>query len=113
MLAGVGGPTIAHAKRNMRVGELATWAAYRKKRGSLNHSLRLEEGFAHVLAAFYNMYSKEPVSADKFMPHVVGRIDEPETDDPEKVVSLLKGLSTKNAVRNKYLERRAARKKSR
>lgn len=106
----MGGPTIELAKRNMKVSELATWAAYRKKRGSFNTSLRIEEGFAHVLSAFYSMNSKEPVSADKFMPHVVGRVEEPETDDPEKVISLLKGLSAKNDARNKYLERRAARK---
>lgn len=110
MLAGVGGSTIEQAKRSMKLSEADIWAAYRKKRGPFNTALRIEEGFAHVLSALHSMYSKEPVSPERFMPHVVGRTDEPETDDPEKVVNLLSFLSAGNEASNKYLERRAARK---
>lgn len=55
----------------MTLAEAAVWAAYRKKRGSFNQSLRIEEGFARVLAAIVNWGSKDPVDAALFMPHVV------------------------------------------
>lgn len=71
MLAGVGGRTIAQAKSAVSMSEAATWAAYRKKRGSFNPSLRLEEGFAHVRASIINLVSKDPVDAAIFMPHVI------------------------------------------
>lgn len=111
-MAGVGGPTIELAKRNMKVSELATWAAYRKKRGSFNASLRIEEGFARVQAAIYSIMSKEPVDASQFMPYVVGRQAEDAPPDATEVVNLLKGLAVKSDVSNKYLERRAARRQS-
>lgn len=43
---GIGGRTVAEAKQNLSAAEVALWAEYRKKRGTLNVGLRLEQLFA-------------------------------------------------------------------
>lgn len=48
MLAGVGGRTIAQAKRNISWPEFQAWLAYRAAHGSLHQAARLESGFAMV-----------------------------------------------------------------
>lgn len=48
MLAGVGGRTIAQAKRNISWPEFQAWLAYREAHGSLHQAHRLERGFALV-----------------------------------------------------------------
>lgn len=43
---GIGGTTIAEAKRNLSAEEVRLWADYRAQRGTLNLGMRLEELFA-------------------------------------------------------------------
>lgn len=43
---GIGGTTIAEAKRNLSAEEVRLWAGYRMQRGTLNLGMRLEELFA-------------------------------------------------------------------
>lgn len=43
---GIGGCTLAEARRNLSAAEVVLWAEYRKKRGTLNVGLRLEQLFA-------------------------------------------------------------------
>lgn len=43
---GIGGTTIAEAKRNLSAEEVRLWADYRMQRGTLNLGMRLEELFA-------------------------------------------------------------------
>ena len=54
VLNGIGGRTIAEAKRNLSHREYIYWWQYRKRRGSLNFGLRFEE----VLAGLKFMYAK-------------------------------------------------------
>lgn len=91
------------------MSEVAVWSEYRKKRGSFNQSLRIEEGFARVQSDISVFYAKERVPAVKFMPNVVPPEAEKEADASE-VFNLIKGLAKKTEGRNKYLARRAARK---
>lgn len=53
MLNGIGGATIAEAKERMPQDELQTWVQYRRKHGSLNLGLRIEQG-AGLTAYFAN-----------------------------------------------------------
>lgn len=51
-MCGVGGRTIAEAQNRISYSEFCRWAAYRRKRGSLNNGLRVERGAA-LLATLY------------------------------------------------------------
>lgn len=51
-MCGVGGRTIAEAQQRISYSEFCRWAAYRRKRGSLNHGMRVERGAA-LLATLY------------------------------------------------------------
>jgi len=71
--AGVGGKTVAEAKRNMSFKEARQWVAYVKKRGPLNSSSHLERGFA-LLAALICTGNKITIAGQKptqksFMPY--------------------------------------------
>ena len=46
VLNGIGGCTIAEAKRNLSAEEVQIWAEYRRRRGTLHLGLRLEQLFA-------------------------------------------------------------------
>lgn len=48
MLNGIGGCTVAQAKKAMAFDEYMMWMAYREKHGSLNLGLRVEHGAALV-----------------------------------------------------------------
>lgn len=101
MLAGIGGPTIAQAKAAITLREAGVWMAYRKRRGSLNHSLRLEEGFAYVLSAIHSIGSKNPVPPTKFMPHVMPPEAEQEAaTDISAVFGLLNKVATTNKTQS-------------
>jgi len=69
-LNGVGGNTIERAKRSVLYSEFLTWQKYRRKRGSLNQSLRLERGFGLLSALFVNSKSKHKTSIYDFCPHL-------------------------------------------
>lgn len=81
--------------------EAETWALYRKKRGSFNVSLRLEEGFANVMAMIHNALSKTPVGADKFMPHVVPPAPQDAADDLASVFGMLRAVAAENNTAKK------------
>ncbi len=59
MLNGIGGRTIAEAKRSMSYPEFLCWVAYRRKRGSLNLGLRIEAGTARIAVLLANTFSKQ------------------------------------------------------
>lgn len=50
---GIGGATISEAKERMAQDELQTWVQYRRKHGTLNLGLRIEQG-AGLNAYFAN-----------------------------------------------------------
>ena len=62
VLNGIGGHTIAAAKENMSQAEFDLWIQYRKRHGSLNLGLRIEQG-AGVTAYFTNQ-GKGQISDD-------------------------------------------------
>ena len=65
----MGGRTIAEAKENLSYEEVLRWQAFRKKRGSLNVGLRLEEGFALVATAISRSVGGK-AKFDDFAPHL-------------------------------------------
>jgi len=70
VLNGIGGCTIQEAQSRVSYDEFRTWAAYRRKRGSLNIGMRLERGFAMLAAMFANKNSKHGgYKIFDFMPH--------------------------------------------
>lgn len=69
MLHGIGGRTIEEAKENLTHMEVQQWAAYIRKRGSLNIGRRLEWGFAIIAQLLNNAHFKEKRSNRDFMPH--------------------------------------------
>jgi hypothetical protein len=67
-LHGVGGCTIAEAKRNLSLAEAQRWFAYIRKRGSLNVGRRVESGFA-LLTTTYIKSKGGKADIYDFMPH--------------------------------------------
>jgi hypothetical protein len=55
---GIGGRTIAEAKRQLSYAEFGTWVKYRHLRGSLNLGMRVERGSALLAAIYANSKSK-------------------------------------------------------
>jgi hypothetical protein len=67
---GIGGRTIAEAKRQLTYGEFCTWMKYRQKRGSLDVGMRIERGTAMLATLYANMKSKNGgYTIYDFMPH--------------------------------------------
>lgn len=91
-MCGIGGRTIAEAKRNISWIEALRWKAYIAKRGTLNAGLRNEALFATVsmLLAGAAKLKKEDGSSfamTDFMPHIAEK--EKEELTPEKVFETL------------------------
>jgi hypothetical protein len=55
---GIGGRTIAEAKRQLSYAEFGMWVKYRQLRGSLNIGMRVERGSALLAAIYANSKSK-------------------------------------------------------
>jgi hypothetical protein len=68
VLAGVGGRTVAEAKERLQHAEFMDWISYRRMRGSLNMSTRLESGVA-LLASLISRACGGSASQLDFMPH--------------------------------------------
>lgn len=71
-MLGVGGNTIDQAQQNLSYEEVQRWAAYRKKRGSLNVGMRIEYGTAMLAKLFIDFHRKKganPVPIHELMPH--------------------------------------------
>ncbi|NHO64617.1 hypothetical protein G8770_03535 [Aestuariicella hydrocarbonica] len=72
VLNGIGGRTIAEAKRNLSYPEFCRWAQFRKRRGSLHTGMRLEESFGRWMANYFNFNSKNSSKKPTdFMPHYI------------------------------------------
>lgn len=69
VLHGIGGRTIAEAVHRISYPEFLRWCAFRRKRGSLNLGMRLEEGFAMLASVYVNMKSRVKYSRYDFMDH--------------------------------------------
>jgi len=87
VLHGIGGRTIAEAKRRMSVAEAMQWVEYIQKRGSLNVGLRVEAAVA-VLSTQVNRALGGKSELQDFMPHW----DQPEAqlDDLAKLFGAVK-----------------------
>jgi hypothetical protein len=84
VLNGVGGRTIAEAKRCISYAELLDWARYRSMRGTLNVGLHVERGAALQAAMFANVnYKKGGYTLLDFAPH----LEEPELSLEEAMES--------------------------
>ncbi|MFL1404179.1 hypothetical protein ACJO2E_02395 [Marinobacter sp. M1N3S26] len=69
---GIGGRTITEAKQRMPYVEFLAWAAYRKRRGSLNPNQHIERAGALVATILSNVNRKkdtQPFSFYDFAPH--------------------------------------------
>ncbi|AOY88655.1 hypothetical protein BKP64_10995 [Marinobacter salinus] len=76
-MCGIGGKTIAEARRNISYVEFFHWVEYRRKRGTLNLGMRTERAGGLVASLLANIHSAKdasPVSFYRFAPHH----DEPE-----------------------------------
>lgn len=74
-MCGIGGRTIAEAQSNLSYDEFVSWVMYRRKRGSLNLGLRIEEGSALLAMLYANSKSKDGgYKIHDFAPHM----DKPE-----------------------------------
>ena len=87
VLHGIGGRTIAEAKRRMSYKEARQWFEYIRKRGSLNVGLRVEAAVA-LLATQINHALGGDVQMQEYMPHW----DQPEAsiDDIAKLFGAVK-----------------------
>lgn len=96
VLCGVGGHTIAQAKRNLSWQEAMQWKAYMGRRGTLNVGLRNEALIANVAmlitsAAKLTKQDGSAFSASDFMPHVVQQEEQELT--PEAAFETLMKIS--------------------
>jgi hypothetical protein len=69
---GIGGRTIAEAKRNLSYPEFMTWMKYRLKRGSLNLGMRVERGSALLATLYANSHrgkDSQPYGVHDFAPY--------------------------------------------
>lgn len=66
---GVGGDTIAEARKTVSYSEAMTWMAYISKWGSLNIGRRIEQSGAVVAKASYFGKTKDDVDIYDLMPH--------------------------------------------
>lgn len=71
---GIGGRTIAEAQASISYPEFLTWAAYRRKRGSLNVGLRVDRSAALLASLFANVHYKrrdgEQFTLADFLPYM-------------------------------------------
>lgn len=75
VMHGIGGRTIAEAKRRLTYSEFCTWMRFRQRRGSLHTGMRIERGTAMLATLYANAKSKNGgFTVYDFMPHE----DEPE-----------------------------------
>lgn len=72
MLCGVGGCTITEAQERIPYSEFLSWAAYRRKRGSLNLGMRIEASIAMLASLYANSKSKVKFTRYDFMDHEDG-----------------------------------------
>ncbi|OTG85815.1 hypothetical protein B9T31_09470 [Acinetobacter sp. ANC 4558] len=66
---GIGGRTIAEAKRRIKHSELQIWRAYREKRGSLFTARRIEQSIGGLSALYVSVKGVKDVDPYNFMPH--------------------------------------------
>jgi hypothetical protein len=88
VLHGIGGRTIEEAKDRISHAEFVDWCAYISKRGSLNSSVRAEQGtalLAHVLTAVHGRKTR----IEDFIPK---RDEEPEARSIQDVFKMLKSV---------------------
>lgn len=72
MLHGIGGKTIDECKKNLSFAEVQMWAAYRRKRGTLNWGMRIEHAAALITSTYINAHRKkgsQRVTIHDLMPH--------------------------------------------
>jgi len=79
VLNGIGGRTVAEAKRNISCAEFWQWCAYIEKRGSLNPSLRLERAIARLAQLFLQSQGVKNVSFYDLLPHEEAPLPPPAT----------------------------------
>lgn len=96
MLAGIGGRTIAEAKRNLSWQEANAWFRYIGLRGTINQGLRTEALIANVavmIAAASNQKKKDgqPYSWHDFAPHVDKNEDMQPEDVTKKLLEVFRG----------------------
>jgi hypothetical protein len=68
VLCGIGGKTIAEAKRNLSFAEVMDWSAYRRKRGTLNLGRRVEVA-AGLIAVTINRIHGGKAKLSDYTPH--------------------------------------------
>lgn len=69
MLNGIGGHTIAQAKKNLSYREVLLWRAYYERYGSLNVNRRLEQELAELKMMFAIKLGAKDVDIYDYMPH--------------------------------------------
>ena len=90
MLCGVGGQTIAAAKRSMSLIEARQWQQYRALRGRLNPMLRTELAFGRfAIALFGALGIKKKGGVAYEMTDFVPNLAEPVVATPENEMALI------------------------
>lgn len=69
MLNGVGGKTVAEAKRNLSFEEFNDWAEYYRSYGTLNPTRKMEFGFAMIAVLLSRLGGNATAKQSDFMPH--------------------------------------------
>jgi len=81
VLAGVGGRTVADAKRSMSSDEFQAWMAYREMHGPLALHRRMEHGFAMVAQTVASTIPRKRGTRgpklEDFLPQRAARLDKP------------------------------------
>jgi hypothetical protein len=68
VLCGIGGKTIAEAKRNLSFSEVMEWTEYRRKRGTFNLGRRIEVA-AGLIAVTINRVHGGKAKLHHYTPH--------------------------------------------
>ncbi|MGY2429620.1 hypothetical protein [Pseudomonas tolaasii] len=88
MLNGVGGRTIAEAKRNMTMVEARQWADYIRRHGGLNVAERVEQAAALICTTACQLMGNKKTTVKDFIPNREGD-DELKLATPQDFMKVL------------------------
>lgn len=98
MLAGVGGRTIAEAKRNLSYPEMLQWATYMRKRGRLSEQRILERGFALLASTVAGLVGGK-AKADDYVEYMRAELPQGDKTEEAQAEDVMKFFQSKNKRR--------------
>lgn len=109
MLNGIGGRTIAEAKKNMTHRESLQWVEYIRQRGSLNIARRIEkqiEFSVALLCATVNNSAGGKAKVKDFLP--AEKAPETYAESIDQLAAVLKSVAKPGAKKMKYTRTKSA-----